>query len=705
MNGNFLRRAPDCFLDYSSRGMENMSHGGTVCTCWTQKARQSSLDKKVLASNLSACLSWMSVGWTQLVNCFGRSKMLEYEFWGGDVSSRDPVTDEIGRLRRARGQDPSGPLPGIVAESWKRCLADYNLTPDHVPRADVLDYSEMRNLAGSYEELLAVAEPEVEKLFLRLVDSEYLVSLASPQGVMMLFRCDHQFLGDMSKIGVLPGSVWAEERQGTNGVGTCLRSGQSVVIAGKQHYGVATQNLSCITAPVLGQGRTLQGVINVTTARVSDDRTNRVVLDIVERSARRIENRYFGKVFRQSNLLRLFNDVESNDLAEEGRLAIDDDGLIVGASSYVVSLTGLAIEKMVGRSAEEVFEMSSPLARIHPGTSVPVHFADRGLQAIFNPRDLKKSRPLSAHEKSLARRNTLSEMFATPMLGSDLSDKEFRIDPLMSQALDKAQRLYAAGMPLIVGGETGSGKTCFAEIVVRRCLGERRETLFIDCAAVTGQDAENNVFPFELLQRERLCIILDRFEELNEPGQIALQNFLENRDRQAAENVGIIAITSSDFETVAKSGKIRSSLLHRVKGGTVYIPPLRIHPDLACVINDLVTMESREFGRPDLRLSDEARLVMLNYHWPGNIRELRQAIRHAVVLAEGDRIGLEHLPEDLVSEIARKDLTARSQSQTSRIEAALRHNGGNVSLTARYLGVSRATLYRKIQIQKTRAKS
>jgi transcriptional regulator of acetoin/glycerol metabolism len=123
------------------------------------------------------------------------------------------------------------------------------------------------------------------------------------------------------------------------------------------------------------------------------------------------------------------------------------------------------------------------------------------------------------------------------------------------------------------------------------------------------------------------------------------------------------------------------------------------------VINDLFRIESRNSGRTGLRLSEEARLVMLNYHWPGNLRELRNAIRHAVVLAEADTIDLEHLPEDMVSEIARTDLTARSQSQASRIEAALRHNGGNVSLTARYLGVSRATLYRKIQIQKSREKA
>jgi transcriptional regulator of acetoin/glycerol metabolism len=180
---------------------------------------------------------------------------------------------------------------------------------------------------------------------------------------------------------------------------------------------------------------------------------------------------------------------------------------------------------------------------------------------------------------------------------------------------------------------------------------------------------------------------------------------LENRGRQVNERFGLIALTDSDFDHLAKSGKLRGSLLHRLKGGTVFLPPLRNHPDLAGVINDFLKIESREFGQRELRLSEEAQLVMLNYHWPGNLRELRNAIRHAVVLADADSIDLEHLPEDMVSEIARTDLTARSQSQTSRIEAALRHNGGNVSLTARYLGVSRATLYRKIHIQKSREKA
>jgi transcriptional regulator of acetoin/glycerol metabolism len=630
--------------------------------------------------------------------------MLELDYWGGDQLPHEPILDEIARLRMSRGCEPNGQLPGVVADSWKRCLSDYNLAPDHVPRAEVLTHYEFRSLEQDYEDLLAVAEPEVEKLFLRLVDSEYLVSLASAKGVMMLFRCDHQFLSDMSSLGVLPGSVWAEERQGTNGVGTCLRAGQSVVIAGKQHYGLATQALSCITAPVFGRRQVLQSVINVTTARVSDDRTNRVVLDIVERSAGRIENRYFARLHRHNNLLRLFHDAENTDLAEEGRVALDDNGRIVDASSQVASLTGLRVEDMIGRPAEDVLCMDLSLSDVRPDKVYPLPLAGKNLQAVFKPRETRASRAAGVSKFDTSS-SAQAEMFMAPLQSAALTEKDFRVDPMISLVLERAERLFQAGMPLIVGGETGSGKTAFAQIIARRCMGEETETLFIDCAAVSSQRVGAAVFHPQFLHRGNICLILDRLEELDEGGQIALQSLLENRGRQVNERFGLIALTDSDFDHLAKSGKLRGSLLHRLKGGTVFLPPLRNHPDLAGVINDFLKIESREFGQRELRLSEEAQLVMLNYHWPGNLRELRNAIRHAVVLADADSIDLEHLPEDMVSEIARTDLTARSQSQTSRIEAALRHNGGNVSLTARYLGVSRATLYRKIHIQKSREKA
>ena len=172
-----------------------------------------------------------------------------------DRGGRGPLWREIAKLRRLGGDETGEQFPEVVADSWTRCLAEYHLRPDRVPPATVLDRSEMRNLTDTYDELLAIASPEIDRLFERLVDNEFLVSFASPQGAFLLFRCGHKYLSDMSKCGVLPGSIWSEEQQGTNGVGTCLALGKGVIIAGKQHYGTAIRSLTCITAPVRNSPR------------------------------------------------------------------------------------------------------------------------------------------------------------------------------------------------------------------------------------------------------------------------------------------------------------------------------------------------------------------------------------------------------------------------------------------------------------------
>jgi sigma-54 dependent transcriptional regulator, acetoin dehydrogenase operon transcriptional activator AcoR len=177
-------------------------------------------------------------------------------------------------------------------------------------------------------------------------------------------------------------------------------------------------------------------------------------------------------------------------------------------------------------------------------------------------------------------------------------------------------------------------------------------------------------------------------------------------DRQVGANgIGVIVISSQDLDVLVAEGRMRMDLMHRLNGGQIALPPLRAVPDLEAAILDLFQMECDALGRADLKLDEDARLLLTHYHWPGNLRELRNTLRHAVALADTRVIGLEHLPETIVDKIARKDLTARSQSEASKIEAALRYNRGNVSLTARYLGVSRATLYRKIQIQKARGEA
>ena len=555
----------------------------------------------------------------------------------------------------------------------------------------------MRFQLEESEEFLRIAEPEIERLFLRLVDSEYLVSLASTQGAMLLFRCDYQYLGELAGSGVIPGSVWTEDRQGTNGVGTCLRVGKPVTIVGSEHYGAAIQSLTCLTAPVFGRQGAMESVINVTTARTGDARMNRVVQSIVERSARRIENGYFGRLNRRNMMLRILDSGDVSDVAEEGRLALDENGRIIDGTSHLARLLNQPVDELVGASAEELFEMNISLSDIRPDAPITLNFRGKTMQAILN---VPEARPLrNSMAISQARGGSVQ-----PLRTVDLAEEALRINPVLSQAMDRAQKLLLAGLPLVVTGESGSGKTAFAKAVARHCFGEDGEIVYIDSAALEPQ-VDLASFLRGRLKGQRSCLLIDRIDELDETGQAALLGFLET-DRQAGANgIGVIVISTQDLDKLVRENRLRPDLLHRLKGAVVTMAPLRTVPDLEATIRDLFRIERDSLGRSQLELDDEARLVLMHYHWPGNLRELRNTLRHAIALADGKLIRLDHLPDDIVDEIARKDLTARSQSEASKIEAALRYNSGNVSLTARYLGVSRATLYRKIQIKKAREES
>jgi transcriptional regulator of acetoin/glycerol metabolism len=606
----------------------------------------------------------------------------------------DPLSSEISGILRARGA-PDARLPDVIEQSWKRCLADYKLLPDALPKASVLTHSELRMQMEEREEFMRVAEPEIERLFRKLVDSEYIVSLASSQGAMVLFRCDYQYLSDLAVSGVIPGSIWTEEQQGTNGVGTGLRLGKPLIIAGSEHYGTAVQRLTCLTAPVLGRHGEIESIVNVTTSRPADDRMNQMVQKIVERSALRIENGYFGQMNRRNLMLRILDGGEGSDIAEEGRLALDENGRVIDGSSLTQRLLGQDVGKLLGQSAEDLFELDQSISEIRPNAPITLHYQGRRLQAMLSLPDR-----VSRYSSSL-----VAEPANTPALRTvDLAEEALRINPILSQALDRARRLLAAGLPLAITGETGAGKTAFAKSVARCCFGEDSEIVFIDCASLQSQ-GDLGLLLHERLSGGKSCLLVDRIDEMDEASQTALLAVLEN-DRQAGANgIGVIVISTHDLDHLVRENRMRVDLAHRLKGGQVGLPPLRCVPDLEETIVELFRNEREALGKPNLELEGDARLVLLHYHWPGNLRELRNTLRHAVALADGKQIGLEHLPDNIVEELSRKDLTARSQSEASKIEAALRYNGGNVSLTARYLGVSRATLYRKIQIQKARGEA
>jgi DNA-binding NtrC family response regulator len=164
--------------------------------------------------------------------------------------------------------------------------------------------------------------------------------------------------------------------------------------------------------------------------------------------------------------------------------------------------------------------------------------------------------------------------------------------------------------------------------------------------------------------------------------------------------VRLIAATNRDLSAMVAGGTFREDLFFRLHVVPLTMPPLRNHPeDIPLLTSAFLKEMAREHGKPQRRFSVEAMAALESYGWPGNIRELKAAVEHAVVLGIGEELGISDLPSGL--QAARSappsgDLLNLAEAEESLIRKALADSGGNRTMAAKKLGISRRTLHRHL---------
>ena len=241
----------------------------------------------------------------------------------------------------------------------------------------------------------------------------------------------------------------------------------------------------------------------------------------------------------------------------------------------------------------------------------------------------------------------------------------------------------------------------------------------VNCAAIPADLMESQLFghksgSFTGADRDHVgyfqqadlgTLFLDEVGELTLEGQAKLLRILEGHPflpvgamQEVSVDVRVIAATNQDLQVFVKEKKFREDLYYRLSVFELHLPPLRDRDeDLALLIDFFMAHYRRERGRPQLKLSEAARAKLLAYRWPGNVRQLRNVLDSAVVLAEGDEI----LPRDLGLRDSGGDSLDTLQMdvwEKKLILEALRRSDGNVPDAAKLLAIGRATLYRKIEL-------
>lgn len=302
--------------------------------------------------------------------------------------------------------------------------------------------------------------------------------------------------------------------------------------------------------------------------------------------------------------------------------------------------------------------------------------------------------------------------------------------PQMIEVYKRVDKVAGADITVLVTGETGTGKELIAHELHHRSSREAGPFITVNCGAIPENLIESELFghakgsftgavahqmgKFEAAHRG--TIFLDEIGELRLPLQVKLLRVLQEKcvqrvgeTKTRAIDIRIVAATNRELEDEVRQGNFREDLYFRLNVVNIELPPLRERgDDVLLIARYLIKRYSEEYGRsfdPARCLDDSAVEALLRFTWPGNIRQLQNHIRKALVLADGSTLSSEdlelELPEGVTSPDAILPLSdARERWQRDYINRVLTLNSGNRTKTARDLGVDPRTIFRHLEKEK-----
>lgn len=395
--------------------------------------------------------------------------------------------------------------------------------------------------------------------------------------------------------------------------------------------------------------------------------------------------------------------------------------------------------KMPGRDGIELFEYVK-----NSFPDIPVIFltaygtVESAVQAMtygafyyfIKPPDYPKLK--SILDRAIEQRNLKREL---SYLRSRLNGgEEIRIigkTPMIQTILDTVEAIKNSECNVLIHGETGTGKELIAKLLHFSSIRKDKPFVSVNCASIPKELIESELFGYEkgaftgatsrrigrFEEAEGGTIFLDEIGELELSMQSKLLRVLQEREierlgsnKRIRVNFRLISSTNRDLSKEVKENRFREDLFYRINVVEIKLPPLRDRKeDIPLMVSEFV----KEFGLREnkvVTIPDEIIDLLINYNWPGNIRQLRNVIERAVVISRGERIDIHDLPDEFkgITEPKRSDnrqvktsqgtLRPLRELELEAVKNALRFSNGNKSKAAKMLGISRKALYKRLSV-------
>jgi transcriptional regulator of acetoin/glycerol metabolism len=606
----------------------------------------------------------------------------------------------------------------IIRDSWARCVHQHRLDPTRMQEAVILPQHQVREHRERIDDFLHIARHGLETLYQQVAGMGYCVLLTDARGVTVDFIGDLQLDSSLRKAGLYLGADWSEHHAGTCGVGTAIATRSALTVHQDDHFDATHIPLTCTAAPVFDPLGELNAILDISALTSPQAKgSQHLALQLVKVYAHHVENANFLRWFQRDWVLKLNPSPEFVDANPEYLVALDAAGRVIGHNRRAqLLLEAEAQDRVIGRPFAALFN---------------ARFEELGRFVASRPTDqraltlARSGRLLFLHAVPPPTRWDAGPLAVSPQahhLPAPLAALSGG-DAALDRQIERAARLVNSPVSMLLSGETGTGKEYFAKAL--HAASERRGKPFVavNCAAIPESLIESELFGHTagsftgaaargkrglILEADGGTLFLDEIGDMPREAQARLLRVLAEREvlpvgasRPLPVNLRVISATHRDLETLVREGRFRDDLYYRLNGAHITLPPLRQRQDLPWLVRRMLR-EATPPGHSAPALAPEASEWLAAWRWPGNLRELRNAIEYARAVCSGGYIQLTDLPDALQAAARERAAAAPAQPGPLPAEAQLllqylRAARWNVSAVARQLGVARMTLYRRLK--------
>ncbi|QTF94286.1 sigma-54-dependent Fis family transcriptional regulator [Halomonas sp. BM-2019] len=625
-----------------------------------------------------------------------------------------------------RGQLPIDLLDASIGRSWQRCM-EYGLRLDTRPELPRLESSELRQQRETHRRLLELADPLVSRVAEDLHGCQLL--LATPDATVLKSYGRDFVLADRFKIGA---GINLDERWfGTNAPALALIERAPVLVKSCEHLLFPDNPVSCVAAPLFDLDGDCLGLIDLTFD--ADHPRPEIFLRRVQQLTGALEQQLFRQRYQQRWVLQMHASLAELDGVACGLVAINDAGLILAADPQATQWLGHASASLIGQHIEALLGNTwTEIRRQCEGRSalLGLPLAGGHLVGRLNPPEAWQPATLDGEA------TVMPISSPKPARSRDLESLVEGWPVALAREVHRASRALAAGLPVLLQGDTGTGKEQLAR-ALHASLSEQSPFVALNCAALPESLIEAELFGYgegaftgarkggysgRLVQANGGTLLLDEIGDMPPALQARLLRVLQERvvtplgdHREVPIDCRVIGASHRDLEELVAAGDFREDLFYRLAGVIVELPSLNEQTDLAERIRERWTALCHRHNR-HLTLDDSLVERLAAYPWPGNWREMEHCLEAALVGTEAEcqRLTLEGLSPrwqrrlwghaaggPTKGQATAADSTSNAPQELRELEQihmerTLEAHGGNMTAAARALGISRSTLYRRL---------